>query len=62
MDKQLVTKLKLSFDDIAHTTEDGIEYWLARELQQCLGYTQWRRFKETIDRVGCPQSLYQVQS
>ena len=58
MDKQLVTKLKLSFDDIAHTTEDGIDYWLARELQQCLGYTQWRRFKETIDRakLSCENS------
>lgn len=51
MEKELIAKLKLSFDDIAHQTEDGIEYWLARELQWVLGYSQWRRFSEAIDRA-----------
>lgn len=51
MDKQLVAKLKNIFDDISHLTEDGTEYWLARELQTVLGYTQWRRFNDTIERA-----------
>ena len=33
MDKQLIVQLKWIFDDIAHKTPDGIEFWLARELQ-----------------------------
>ena len=38
--------------------EDGNEYWLARELQPLLGYTQWRRFEETIERakLACQNS------
>lgn len=28
------------FEDIKHITEDGIEYWLARELQKILGYKE----------------------
>lgn len=40
------------FDDIMHTTEDGIvEFWYARELMGCLGYTTWRRFKDAINRA-----------
>ncbi len=44
--------MKKNFDDIMHTTEDGsVEFWYARELMECLGYTTWRRFKETIERA-----------
>jgi DNA-damage-inducible protein D len=51
MEKQLVGKMKLSFDEISHNTDDGVEYWLARELQPLLGYSQWRRFSEAIERA-----------
>jgi DNA-damage-inducible protein D len=58
MKKQIIEKLKLSFDDIVHSTEDGLEYWYARELQMVLGYSQWRRFNETIERakIACKNS------
>lgn len=40
------------FDDIMNTTEDGtVEFWYARELMGCLGYTTWRRFKDAINRA-----------
>lgn len=40
------------FDDIMHTTEEGtVEFWYARELMVCLGYTTWRRFKDAINRA-----------
>jgi len=39
------------FDSIRRTTERGVEYWSARELQPHLGYEQWRRFEEAIDRA-----------
>jgi len=58
MDKQLISQLKTVFDDIAQKTEDGIEFWLARDLQTVLGYSQWRRFNEAIDRakIACESS------
>ncbi len=39
------------FDNIKHINEYGQEYWLARELQPVLEYSQWRRFSETIERA-----------
>lgn len=58
MDKNQIGKLKLIFDEIVHTTDDGVEFWYARELQSILGYSQWRRFLETIDRakIACENS------
>lgn len=38
------------FDQIRHEDENG-EYWLARELQNVLGYDTWRRFEDTIKRA-----------
>jgi len=58
VEKQIITKLKLSFDEIVHKTDNGVEYWLARELQTVLGYSQWRRFNEAIERakIACENS------
>jgi hypothetical protein len=39
------------FEDIKHLDENKNEYWLARELQSVLGYAQWRRFCDAIDRA-----------
>lgn len=46
------------FDSIRHINEYGQEFWYARELQQALKYTQWRRFVDAIDRakVACQNS------
>ena len=47
-------KLKLRnnmVEDIKHIDEEGNEYWLARELQIALEYTQWRRFENVIDKA-----------
>lgn len=50
------------FDKIRQVDEDGNEYWVARELQPLLGYTQWRRFEETIERakLACQNSGYTI--
>jgi len=42
---------KKKFEDIKHLDGYGGEYWLARELQNVLGYAQWRRFCDVIDRA-----------
>ena len=46
------------FESIKHIDKNGNEYWLARELQMALKYSQWRRFKELIDRakIACELS------
>jgi len=47
-----------SFEDLKRINEHGAEYWSARDLQMLLGYGQWRRFEEAIQRavVSCEQS------
>ena len=47
------TQLKVLYktlDDIKHT-EDGIEFWYARELYPVLGYTRWDNFHTTLQRA-----------
>jgi len=39
------------FDTIRRYDEKGNEFWKARELQKLLGYIQWRRFEDAIDRA-----------
>lgn len=50
MKKELIQTLHRRFEDCAHT-QDGVEYWLARELQGLLGYTQWRNFERVIEKA-----------
>lgn len=38
-------------DTLKRTTSKGIDYWLARDLQQLFGYTQWRGFSNAIGRA-----------
>jgi DNA-damage-inducible protein D len=47
-----------SFEDLRRLNQHGAEYWSARDLQSLLGYSQWRRFEEAIQRAmtSCKQS------
>ena len=57
MKKDLLERLHRSFEDCAHE-RDGVEFWLARELQVLLGYSQWRNFEAVIDKakVACEKA------
>ena len=46
------------FEDIKHIDENGREFWLARELQKVLEYSQWRRFESVIEKakIACKNS------
>ena len=50
MEIQTITKLNSTFEEYAYE-QDGIEYWLARDLQQLLDYAQWRNFLNVIDKA-----------
>lgn len=47
-----------TFEELKQVNQYGAEYWSARDLQPLLGYTQWRRFEDAIDRAktSCRQS------
>jgi DNA-damage-inducible protein D len=48
----------LSFESLKKHNQHGVEYWSARDLQSCLGYSQWRRFENAIQKAmeSCRQS------
>lgn len=50
MEKGIITKLSQSFEEYAYE-QDGVEYWLARELQELLGYADWRNFLNAVDKA-----------
>lgn len=50
MKKEIIKQLHKNFEEAAYL-EDGLEYWLARELQQLLGYTDWRNFLNAINKA-----------
>ena len=50
MKKELIQRLHKSFEDCAHQNE-GVEFWLARELQELLGYTERRNFLTVVNKA-----------
>ena len=52
------------FDNIKHIDENGIEYWLARELQPVLQYAKWENFHKVIKTamIACKISRHEVSN
>jgi hypothetical protein len=48
----------LSFESLKKLNKHGVEYWSARDLQPCLGYSEWRKFENTIKKAmkSCKQA------
>lgn len=64
MKTELIQSLTETFEGHAQQTESGIEYWLARDLQHLLGYTEWRNFNSTAiskARTACEISGHPVE-
>jgi len=57
MKMEIIVKLKKTFEDSAHTN-NGVEYWMARDLQKLLDYTDWRNFLQVIQKakISCLNS------
>ena len=50
MEREVITKLTKTFEEYAYD-QDGVEFWFARELQELLGYADWRNFLNSIDKA-----------
>lgn len=58
MKTELVQSLTTNFEAHAQQTASGVEFWLARDVQQLLGYDEWRNFIAVISkaRTACELS------
>jgi DNA-damage-inducible protein D len=61
MNKQIITKLTKNFEDFAHKKE-GVEFWFARDLQNLLGYIEWRKFAGVIEKAkdSCKNTGFEI--
>lgn len=62
MKRELIQSLTDDFEAHAQETEGGIEFWLARDLQHLLGYSEWRNFNAVIikAKTACEVSGYSI--
>ena len=61
MKKELIVQLHASFEQLVHREEDsGVEFWLARDLQEVLGYHTWRSFEQVLEKAvtACQNAGY----
>lgn len=63
-DDENITDEVLPFESIKHVNELGAEYWLARELQKVLQYSDWRNFENSIFKAmeACKNSGQKANS
>lgn len=62
MKAQQIQTLTATFEGHAQRTENGIEYWLARDLQHLLGYGKWDNFQSVLSkaRTACEVSDHAI--
>ena len=63
MKKELINELFKKFEDACYDL-DGLECWSAREMQEILGYKDWRNFLNTIQKASkaCQNSGESIQN
>lgn len=63
MKTDVIFTLTETFEAHAQQTEGGVEYWLARDLQHLLGYTEWRNFVAVINKAktSCEVSGHSIR-
>ena len=62
MKKEIIRNLTKDFESYANQTQNGIEFWFARDLQHLLGYTKWDNFLNIITKgkISCETAGHQV--
>ena len=62
MNEKQLSKIKpehrRAFEEVCQHSEDGYEFWSARDLQTILGYAEWRNFADVVEKakVACLES------
>lgn len=51
MNPDTIQSLTEAFEGHAQQTENGVEYWLARDIQHLLGYSKWDNFLNVVSKA-----------
>lgn len=62
MENSLIERMMNEFEQAKHVTQEGVEFWLARELQELLGYSKWENFSVVVEKAkqSCKSSKIEV--
>lgn len=63
MEKDVIIRLHQDFESsVFKDQETGIEFWLARNLQNLLGYAKWENFAKVIEKakIACRNAGFPV--
>lgn len=62
MKAEIVQMLTNDFEANAKKTDGGVEFWLARDLQNMLGYAQWKNFQQVVAKAkqACEGSGHKI--
>ena len=62
MKTDLIHTLTGTFEAHAQQTDNGVEFWLARDLQHLPGYSEWRNFTVAISKAktACEMSNHAI--
>ncbi len=58
MKNEVIQSFADNFDTHSQTTDSGVEFWFARDLQHLLDYSDWRNFNQVITKakISCEAS------
>lgn len=51
MKPETIASLVENFESHVHKTDEGVDFWLARDLQILLGYSAWQNFTNVITKA-----------
>ena len=61
MKSSVVAQLHSDFEALVQTEEEtGVEFWMARDLQDILGYARWENFAKVIENRKGQNCLYDI--
>ncbi len=51
------------FESLRNLSDEGAEFWSAKELQTVLDYSEWRKFEQAIGKAitDCKTSGYEAE-
>jgi len=51
MNPKIIKSLTTDFESKKYQTKDRLDFWYARDLQELLGYKEWRNFEKIIQKA-----------
>ena len=62
MKSELIHSLTTNFESHSQTTDQGVSFWLARDIQQLLGYSKWDNFLNVVTKAktACEVSGFDI--